>query len=256
MAEKRRLFIDPNRLADEIDFNGQLILNSSESHYLSRVMRMRTEDKLDIVDGEGHLWDAKILGKNIIKLKTSYENPSRTESRERPLIYVAIVMPKKGFDNFLQMSSEIGIDIIQPLISKRSVVKENNNEKSLRWKKIILEAVEQSERLWCPQLRTVLKFEKWVNDLPSDSPISFATTRMQGLQDCVKWLYEIPLTVNQAWMVIGPEGGWDTDEESLAFDSGLVGVSMGKTILRTSTAAVYACQLMSSWRRGLSSFEE
>jgi len=50
-------------------------------------------------------------------------------------------------------------------------------------------------------------------------------------------------------VVIGPEGGWNKDEESLAFDSGLSGVSMGETILSTSTAAVSAWQLMTSWRR-------
>jgi len=50
-------------------------------------------------------------------------------------------------------------------------------------------------------------------------------------------------------VAVGPEGGWNKDEEALAFDSGLYGVSMGETILRTSTAAVSACQLMTSWRR-------
>ena len=56
------------------------------------------------------------------------------------------------------------------------------------------------------------------------------------------------------WNVIGPEGGWDKDEEALAVDSGLSGVSMGETILRTSTAAVSASQVMTSWRRLKSSF--
>jgi len=61
MAEKRRLFINPNRLSDEIDSNGELILTSNESHYLSRVMRMRSEDLLEVIDGKGHLWNAKIV---------------------------------------------------------------------------------------------------------------------------------------------------------------------------------------------------
>jgi len=65
----------------------------------------------------------------------------------------------------------------------------------------------------------------------------------------VNWIKETPHEDNQVWMVVGPEGGWNKDEEALAFDSGLSGVSMGETILRTSTAAVSACQLMISWRR-------
>ena len=249
MAEKRRLFIDPSRLSDELDFNGLLELTSDESHYLSRVMRMRSEDLLEIVDGEGHLWTAKIIGKHNIKLINSFDSPPKGGSKEQPLICIAVSVPKKGFDNFLQMSCEIGVDMIQPLISKRSVVKELNNERIIRYQKIIHEAVEQSERLWSPHLRQVLKFHDWVKGVPSGSQIGFTTTRIEDLQDCMEWLDERPHKVDQVWLVIGPEGGWNKYEEALAFDSGFVGVSMGKTILRTSTAAVSACQLMASWRR-------
>ena len=249
MAEKRRLFINPNRLSDEIDSNGELILTSNESHYLSRVMRMRSEDLLEVVDGKGHLWNAKIVKKDSIKLINALDKPIQNFTRERPLIGIAVVIPKKGFENFLQMSCEIGVDMIQPLISKRSVVKAFNEEKIIRFQKIIHEAVEQSERLWSPELMQVVKFHDWINDLPSESQIGFATTRNQNLQDCVSWLIETTNKVNQIWMLIGPEGGWTRDEERFAHDSGLSGVSMGETILRTSTAAVSACQLMTSWRR-------
>jgi len=249
MAEKRRLLINPNRLNDEIDSNGELKLTSDESHYLSRVMRMRSEDLLEVIDGNGNLWNAKIFGKKAVKLINNLETPFQVVSRKQPLISIAVVIPKKGFDNFLQMSCEIGIDVIQPLISKRSVVKECNNDKIIRYQKIIHEAVEQSERLWSPQLKQALKYHDWVNDLASDSQIGFATTRIEHLQDCEEWLEERPHDVSQVWMVIGPEGGWNKDEEELAFKSGFDGLSMGGNILRTSTAAVTACQLMTSWRR-------
>ena len=68
------------------------------------------------------------------------------------------------------------------------------------------------------------------------------------------WVKETPHKVNQVWVVIGPEGGWNKDEEELAFNAGFFGVSMGETILRTSTAAVSASQVMTSWRRLKSSF--
>ena len=198
----------------------------------------------------------KLLKKKTIKLINGVDKPLQVVSRQRPLICIAVVIPKKGFENFLHMSCEIGVDIIQPLISKRSVVKECNKEKSIRWKKIIREAVEQSERLWIPELMQVLTFPNWINDLPSEAQIGFATTRIQNLQDCVNWLKETPHKVNQIWMVIGPEGGWNKDEEALAFDYGFVGISIGDNILRTSTAAVSACQLMTSWRRRKSSLQD
>tara|TARA_B100001250_G_C19671330_1_gene731607 strand:+ start:130 stop:894 length:765 start_codon:yes stop_codon:yes gene_type:complete len=249
MAEKRRLLIETNRLSDEIDAKGQLSLTSDESHYLSRVMRMRSEDLLEVIDGKGRLWNAKILGKKHIQLLNSFDTPLKVVLKDKPLICIAVVIPKKGFENFLQMSCEIGVDLIQPLISKRSVVKECNNEKIIRYQKIVREAVEQSERLWNPELMQSLEFPNWINELPSDSQIGFATTRIEGLPYCEDWLKETSHKVNQIWVLIGPEGGWDKEEEALAFESGCVGLSMGSTILRTSTAAVSACQLMASWRR-------
>jgi len=247
MAEKRRLFINPNRL-NEIELNGELILTSDESHYLYRVMRMRSDDLLEVIDGKGHLWKAKFVEEKTIKLTNGFEKPLHVVSKQSPLIGIAVVVPKKGFENFLQMSCEIGIDIIQPLFSKRSVVKECNKEKINRYKKIIHEAVEQSERLWSPEVKQPLTFPIWINDLPSKAHIGFATTRTQNLQYCFNWLKDTPNEANQVWVVIGPEGGWNKDEEALAFEAGLSGVSMGETILRTATAAVSACQLMSSWR--------
>ena len=254
MAEKRRLFINPNRLRDEIDSYRVLKLTSEESHYLFRVLRMRPEDFIDVIDGKGHLWNAKIVEKKTIKIMNGFDNPIKEVSREKPLICVAIAIPKKGFENLLQMSCEIGVDVIQPLISKRSVVKECNNEKILRYQKIIHESVEQSERLWCPEIRQTLKFSNWVNNLNPGTQIGLATTRIENLKDCMDWLRETSHEINYVWVAIGPEGGWDKDEEALAFTSGFIGVSMGENILRTSTAAVSACQLMSSWRRLKCSF--
>ena len=254
MAEKRRLFINPNRLSDEIDSKGELILTSNESHYLTRVMRMRSEDLLEVIDGKGHVWNAKIVEKKTIKLTDGFDKPLQEVSRQSPLICIAVVIPKNGFENFLQMSCEIGVDIIQPLISKRSVVKECSCEKTIRFQKIIHEAVEQSERLWSPEVMQALTFPNWINDLHPEAHIGFAATRIEDLQDCVNWIKETPHEVNQVWMVIGPEGGWNKDEEELAFNAGFVGVSMGETILRTSTAAVSASQVMTSWRRLKSSF--
>ena len=255
MADKIRIFIHRNRLNDEIDFNEELKLTSDESHYLSRVMRLRSDAHIEVIDGKGHLWGAKIIKKKALKLTSSFDNPLHFESRAKPLISIAVAIPKKGFDNFLQMSCEIGVDVIQPLISKRSVVKACKEEKIIRYQKIIYEAVEQSERLWCPELKQVMKFPDWVNDLPSDAQIGFAATRIKDLQDCVDWLRTMPDKVNQIWLVIGPEGGWNIEEEKLAFDSGFKVVSIGETILRTSTAAVSACQLMTSWRRNNSSIK-
>ena len=249
MTERRRLFIETHRFNNEFYSNGELILTSDESHYLYRVMRMRLDDIIEIVDGKGHLWNAKLVAKKRIKLTNNFSTNLQETIKEKPLICIAIAIPKKGFENFLQMSCEIGVDVIQPLITSRSVVKEFNEAKNNRFQKIIREAVEQSERLWIPELKKTLKFSNWIENLPSASRLGLATTRLEESSDLFDWLKASANNINEVWVVIGPEGGWNKDEEELAFSSGCVGVSLGKTILRTSTAAVSACQLIAAWRR-------
>ncbi len=254
MNEMRRLLVDQNRLRNEIGLDRILVLNSEEYHYLHRVMRMRLGGLITIIDGKGNLWHANIEEKRKIRLTTSFVNPLQKELRIKPLICLAVAIPKKGFDDILQMSCEMGVDVIQPLVSQRSVVKDNNVDKTIRWRKIIYEAVEQSERLWSPDLRPITKMNKWLNEFTEGEHIAFATTRIDGLKDCVLWLNELPSDIDQVWFSIGPEGGWTKEEESMAFDLGVEAVHMGETILRTSTAAVAACQLMISWRRTQSFF--
>ena len=103
MTENRRLFIDQNRLNAEKGDNEDLIITSSESHYLFRVMRMRIGDFITIIDGKGHLWKAKIETEKVVRLTTGFESPLLTETREKALICLAVAIPKKGFDNVLQM---------------------------------------------------------------------------------------------------------------------------------------------------------
>ncbi len=254
MNEMRRLLVDQNRLRNQISFDRVLVLNSQEYHYLHRVLRLRVGDLITIIDGKGNLWHANLEEEKNIRLTTSLQNPLRKQLRIKPLICLAVTIPKKGFDEILQMSCEMGVDVIQPLISQRSVVKDNNGEKIIRWKKIICEAVEQSERLWSPDLRPITKMKNCLNEFTELKHIAFAKTRTEGLKDCVGWLNELPSNLDQVWFMIGPEGGWSKEEESLAFDLGFEAVHMGETILRTSTAAVAACQLMISWRRTRSFF--
>ena len=71
-------------------------------------------------------------------------------------------VPKRGFDEILRMSCEIGVDIIQPIVSDRSVVRIDGNGRISRWEGIIREAVEQSERLWRPELRSILVVKNWL----------------------------------------------------------------------------------------------
>ncbi len=255
MAERRRLLIEPVRLKANIGIDNVLPLRHHEVHYLRRVLRLRGGDAISIVDGDGHLWEATLNVENSLKLSSPLNSPLQKEIRPKPLIGVAVVIPKRGFDEFLRMSCEIGVDIIQPLSSEFSVVRGDGDDRIKRRESIIREAIEQSERLWKPELRNILDVRVWLMEKPDKAVFGFATTRSHKAIDCHMWMMTLKDEIEQIWMVIGPEGGWTKGENLFARKVGCIQVQFGESILRTSTAAVAATQLMVGWRRNCAHYD-
>jgi len=249
VAELRRLFIDPGRLNKKNCIDRVFPLNGKEAHYLNRVLRLRSGDPIEIVDGLGHLWKAKLIERDLIQLVSSFQSPQKEKLAPKPLIGLAVVLPKRGFDELLRMSCEIGVDIIQPLLSERGVVRIKGEGRSTRWEGIIREAVEQSERLWKPNLRSVMEFNDWLPKRPGRAVYALASTRLSKPQDIQSWTMGLNHEIDEIWIAIGPEGGWTSKEQFSARQVGCIEVQLGDSIMRTSTAAVAATQLLVSWRR-------
>ncbi len=247
MAELRRLLIDSERIKTSRFNNNIINLTEEETHYLRKVLRLRKEDSVLIVNGLGNLWLGLLHNSNTIRISTDYDNPIKSEIRQKPLTSLAIVIPKRGFDDILRMSCEIGIDIIQPLISSRSTP--GIKTKSTRWKNILKEAMEQSERLWLPSLFDTIRYNDWLQTIETTTNYAIARSRSEEIQEFSIWLNLLNQDLDEVWIAIGPEGGWSNQEELLAKEKGCNSVKLGDTILTTSTAGVVASQVMSSYRR-------
>ncbi len=249
MLEHRRILVEPNRLKKLDSSRLNFLLNNDEIHYLRRVLRLNIGNLIDVVDGVGHLWEGVLQEDNTVLMNTVINTTFQNQPNIRPLICLAVVVPKRGFNEILRMSCELGVDILQPLCSERS-----NSSSSLsrpsRWESIIRESVEQSERLWKPELLSQIKFSDWIVEVSKQEvAIAFSQTRIQGLIDFQSWLENIDKTIDKVWIVIGPEGGWSQSESSLAKTLTIDSVQFSEHILTTSTAAVAATQIMVAWRR-------
>tara|TARA_B100000029_G_scaffold80001_1_gene71472 strand:+ start:5392 stop:6162 length:771 start_codon:yes stop_codon:yes gene_type:complete len=254
VAELRRLLIEPVRLQTNIGIDNVLPLSRHETHYLKRVLRLRCGDAISIVDGAGHLWNATVNVEDSLRLDSPLDSPIQEKICPRPLIGLAIALPKRGFDEFLRMSCEVGVDVVQPLSSDRCVVKVDGSDRSKRRESIICEATEQSERLWKPELRSIIDVRSWLMERPENAMFAIATTRLASSIDCQVWMSGLNTNIDQIWIAIGPEGGWTKDEHLFARKNGCISVQFGESILRTSTAAVVATQLMVDWRRNCSRY--
>ena len=249
--ERRRLLIAPERLTAAPD--GSVVLTADESRYLTRVLRLAPGDGLAITDGGGNLWEARLQGRDRALLEQPLQAPLQRVAPPRPELVLAAAVVKRDYDVVVRMAVELGVDRFQPLIAERTAVL--GQLKAERWRTIAREAAEQCERLWLPQVAEPQSACQAMVAAAAAAPRSLrllATTRRPGLASLQEVLQQQQLDQppNALWLACGPEGGWSDGEEAEAELQGWIPVGLGPRILRSSTAAVTALGLVSSWRHG------
>ncbi|MCF8131641.1 MAG: 16S rRNA (uracil(1498)-N(3))-methyltransferase [Synechococcus sp. Tobar2m-G35] len=242
MAEQRRLLIPPDRLPAH---DAALLLTEAERHYLERVLRLRPGDGFTVVDGVGGLRSAWLQTSG----RADLGPPLPPAARPRPQLGVLAALVRRDFDVLLRMATELGVDQLLPLQADRSPPAAASGRGS-RWESLLREASEQCERLWLPQLGEVM---------PARSAFTASTGANERRWLCLSRNAGIPSLLDQLlladpladagwWVACGPEGGWTPQEEALALAAGWQPVSLGPTILRSSTAAVAGLTLLSQFR--------
>lgn len=234
--ELRRLLIPPSRWPG-VGESGLLSLEAAESHYLARVLRFRQGDRLAVVDGCGQLWSAVLESGEQLRLEQPPGAPLEQALAASPALTLALAVPRRDAELVWRMAAELGAARLQPLIAARGVVREPLPLG--RWSTIIREATEQCERLWLPELAPPLSASRcWSEARPGTRLL--ATTRRADIPPLASWVQA--LWNNNPWepvtLAVGPEGGWSEEEERQALGAGWQMVSLGDSILRTSTAAV------------------
>lgn len=253
MKDPIRLIISNERIFK--NKNKKLVLTDSEAHYINKVMRIKTGKEIFITNGEGSLWKALKVKSNCIEI-IQLDKPYLFKEKETITLGMAVVLPKNGFEDILKMSTEIGIDLIQPLFSERQINKNfNSSKKLLRWNSIINEAVEQSERLWKPSILNGLDIKDWIKNRHNKDTFSISVTRDDSCNDLSKWLKKQQEFLDKKgsilWNVIGPEGGWSPNEIEFFVKNKIPLVKLSDTILRTTTATIYASSILKRWRNDI-----
>ncbi len=244
-----RLLISSNRLKSST--NNILKLTDKESHYINKVMRLKNGQEISIVNGEGAMWKGEKIDRENIQF-ASFDNPYYFKENKKLLIGLAISPPKRGFEDILKMTTEIGVDIIQPLISERQIKKISNQSLKIdRWDSIIKESVEQSERLWRPELFNFIDVFDWIKSINDNDLVSISVTRNENAIGLKKWISNKKNLKSKnliIWNVIGPEGGWSINELNKFKNLKMQFIKLSENILRTSTAAINTASLLADLR--------
>jgi 16S rRNA (uracil1498-N3)-methyltransferase len=216
-----------------------LFLDKEESQHCIKVLRLKPSDTIALIDGRGVYAEASITGAS--DKKTTYAL-LKTETGVGELgyqLHIAIAPTKNiaRFEWFVEKAVEIGISEITPLVcdySERKILKPERIEK------IIVSACKQSLKARFPVLNPVVGFRGFI-DTAKDFPAErFIAHCIEGQK---KTLGNIQ-NPRDVLICIGPEGDFSPAEVSLALEKGFSPLSLGKSRLRTETAAVYCCSAL------------
>ena len=215
-----------------------VVLGKEDSYHIKKVMRMKLDDSIELVCN-GVCYIAKIIDINseLVRVEIIEEKDENPELGIKVTLVQSLVKEQK-MDFIIQKATELGVSEIIPYEASRSVVKRNGKEdkKIVRWQTIAKEASEQSKRLVIPKINSILSLNELVN--LDNYDVKILCTVRENSKNIKNVLSNIK-TSDTMLVVVGPEGGFTEQEEDLMIENGFITVSLGNTVLRTETVALF-----------------
>jgi 16S rRNA (uracil1498-N3)-methyltransferase len=225
-----QLFYNPTISDKDTSF----VFDKEESKHIIKVLRKKESDILFVTNGLGYIFKTEIALASDSKctvtiLSFEKEEPSKVQLH----LAVAPTKMNERYEWFLEKATEIGIQEITPIICEHSERKVVKND---RFQKIIESAMKQSLHYYIPKLNEPITYKEFIKkDFKGQKFIAHCEETDK------KSLKEALILNENITLLIGPEGDFSTKEIQLALENNYIPISLGKTRLRTETAAVVAC---------------
>lgn len=233
-----KFFVSKQQIANQIT-----ILDEDAKH-IKTVLRAKPGEEMTVCDGEGTDYFCKInaVAEKEILLDILEKKLCQTEPAVKITLFQGLPKADK-MDMIIQKCVELGIDSIVPVVTERTIVKLDKKEqkKIQRWQKIAESAAKQSGRGKIPCIQNVLSFSQAIEESKKlcSAVIPYEKELQRGIKEFVK-----TFSGDTLGLFIGPEGGFSLEEIQQAKKEGILPITLGKTILRTETAAIVATAIL------------
>ena len=208
-------------------------LDKSQSHYVSKVMRLKEKEVFSLFNSSGE-WEAKILNinKSIVEFNVTKQLRQKENTKD---LWLAFSPIKSNYFNFMiQKATELGVTKFLPIIFERTIVRKINKE---RLEKVIIEAAEQSNRITVPSIEDPQKLKSFLNN---DMDLIFTDLNTTNTKIDIK-----KLTTKPTCVIIGPEGDFSEEErEEILKFNGVQPIKINENILRSETAVISALSII------------
>jgi 16S rRNA (uracil1498-N3)-methyltransferase len=202
-----------------------LELPAGEADHVLKVLRGRNGDTVEVVDGAGKLFAARLRGGREAAVVEELAAPDGAGVEIS--LYQAV--PKGGrMDLVVEKATEVGATRIVPLLAERGVVNPREGKVG-RWRRVAEAAARQSLRLSVPEVADPVRFEDVASEVGGTGVLLHNAPDLQPVEAVVG----VPVS-----LFVGPEGGWSGGELRLAEDAGIAFGGLGPYRLRSETAGI------------------
>lgn len=217
----------------------RLDLPEAVARHAVRVLRLPPGATITLFDGRGGEYPATLesISKDRVAVRVGPWDPVERESA-LALTLVQAIQAADKMDYTIQKAVELGISAIQPVASRRSVVKlsgERQQKRESHWQSVAISACEQCGRNQVPQVAPVRPLDAWL----AESGQTLPGLRLMLAPGAAHSLEQLG-PASQVTLLIGAEGGLEPGEMAAAAQAGFIPVRLGPRILRTETAGLAA----------------
>ena len=231
-----QFFVDPQNIQEK-----RIVITGEDVNHIKNVLRMKPGEEIAVsngIDGREYRCGIETMGEEIVcSLRFVKEDGLELPSQ----IYLFQGLPKSDKMEFvIQKAVELGVFSIIPVSTKRTVVKLDEKKakaKNIRWQEISKTAAKQSKRRIIPEVASLITMKQAV-EFSKQLDVVLIPYELASGMDKTRKIIESIKPGQKIGFFIGPEGGFDEEEISMAVESGIVPITLGKRILRTETAGL------------------
>lgn len=232
-----QFFVEPHQIKGNV-----ITILGSDVNHIKNVLRMKPGEEIAISNGsDGKEYRCGILAleEDRILCQLRFIKEEGVELPSLVTLYQGLPKADK-MEWIVQKMVELGVYRVVPVAAKRCVVRldeKKEAKKRARWQAIAESAAKQSKRRVVPEISHIMSFREAVREAAS-MKIKIIPYELAKGMDRTRQILENLKPGQQIAIFIGPEGGFEEEEITLALEAGIEPVTLGKRILRTETAGI------------------
>ncbi|MBI3590344.1 MAG: 16S rRNA (uracil(1498)-N(3))-methyltransferase [Candidatus Melainabacteria bacterium] len=245
-----RFFLNPHQI--NWQEKKATISDVDHTYKISRVLRLRENDQVVLLDGNGLVYNAQIASfySKAVQCRLLSRRSVNTEPDLKITIAQSLLKGPK-YDYALQKNTEIGVCEFIPVTTERTVIKPQEDgalhsmdSRIERYQKIVRDAAEQSERGMVPIVKNIISVEELCKLNLTNYDLKLVCLERSQTNGIKEILNSIQDKIQKVLVLIGPEGGFTEQESKHLLSSGFTSVSLGKRIYRAETVGIVISSIL------------